>query len=159
MTRYLLDTSIISNVTRPAPSQALVAWMAQQIDEDLFIANGHVYPQVDGHGIGTSFRQKNHLFRNDGKRFVEVGPSAGPGLAIERSFRGAAFAFALGLTGLLVAVDVLFPALGDFRLRGGRVGQIFGLILSRRIRCRHETSPRQNRTSETLCYACAPFHR
>jgi enediyne biosynthesis protein E4 len=61
-------------------------------DEDLFIANGHVYPQVDGHGIGTSFRQANHLFRNDGKRFVEVGKTAGPSLAVERSFRGAAFA-------------------------------------------------------------------
>ena len=60
-------------------------------DEDLFIANGHVYPQVDGHGIGTTFRQANHLFRNDGKRFVEVGASAGPSLAVERSFRGAAF--------------------------------------------------------------------
>jgi hypothetical protein len=58
-------------------------------DEDLFIANGHVYPQVDGHGIGTSFRQANHLFRNDGKRFIEVGKSSG--LAVERSFRGAAF--------------------------------------------------------------------
>ncbi len=58
-------------------------------DSDLFIANGHVYPQVDGHGIGTSFRQANHLFRNEGKRFVEVGKSAG--LAVERSFRGAAF--------------------------------------------------------------------
>ena len=57
-------------------------------DEDLFIANGHVYPQVDGHGIGTTFRQANHLFRNDGKRFVEVG---GPSLAVQRSFRGAAF--------------------------------------------------------------------
>jgi hypothetical protein len=61
-------------------------------DEDLFIANGHVYPQVDGHGIGTTFRQANHLFRNDGKRFLEVGKTAGPSLAVERSFRGAAFA-------------------------------------------------------------------
>ncbi len=38
MTRYLLDTTIISNLTRPAPSGALVAWMAGQADEDLFIA-------------------------------------------------------------------------------------------------------------------------
>lgn len=39
MTRFLLDTSIISNVTKPAPSRALVAWMAEQIDEDLFISS------------------------------------------------------------------------------------------------------------------------
>ena len=39
MTGYLLDTNIISNVTKPAPSEALLAWMAEQIDEDLFIAS------------------------------------------------------------------------------------------------------------------------
>ncbi len=36
--RYLLDTNIISNFTKPAPSEALVGWMAEQADEDLFIA-------------------------------------------------------------------------------------------------------------------------
>ena len=36
MSRYLLDTNIISNVTKPVPSEALVAWMAGQADEDLF---------------------------------------------------------------------------------------------------------------------------
>lgn len=39
MTRYLLDTNIISNVTRPVPSATLVAWMEDQADEDLFIAS------------------------------------------------------------------------------------------------------------------------
>jgi predicted nucleic acid-binding protein len=39
VTRYVLDTNIISNVTRPAPSAALTAWMADQPDEDLFIAS------------------------------------------------------------------------------------------------------------------------
>lgn len=38
MSRYLLDTNIISNVTKPVPSESLLAWMAQQIDEDLFIS-------------------------------------------------------------------------------------------------------------------------
>ena len=37
--RYLLDTNIISNVTKPAPSAPLLAWMAEQNDEDLFIAS------------------------------------------------------------------------------------------------------------------------
>jgi toxin FitB len=36
---YLLDTNIISNVTKPEPSEALVAWMAEQDDEDLFISS------------------------------------------------------------------------------------------------------------------------
>ena len=39
MSRSLLDTNIISNVTKPAPSEALVAWMAGQADEDLFISS------------------------------------------------------------------------------------------------------------------------
>lgn len=39
MTLYLLDTNIISNVTRPAPSESLVAWMSEQSDEDLFISS------------------------------------------------------------------------------------------------------------------------
>ena len=38
MTRYLLDTNIISNVTKPDPSTALLAWMAEQTDNDLFIS-------------------------------------------------------------------------------------------------------------------------
>jgi toxin FitB len=37
--RYLLDTNIISNFTKPAPSKSLIAWMAEQSDEDLFIAS------------------------------------------------------------------------------------------------------------------------
>lgn len=35
--RYLLDTNIISNVAKPSPSPSLLAWMAKQRDEDLFI--------------------------------------------------------------------------------------------------------------------------
>ncbi len=38
MTRYLLDTNIISNVVKPDPSPALLAWMAEQTDQDLFIS-------------------------------------------------------------------------------------------------------------------------
>jgi predicted nucleic acid-binding protein len=35
----LLDTNIISNATKPAPSEALVGWMAAQVDEELFITS------------------------------------------------------------------------------------------------------------------------
>ena len=37
--RYLLDTNIISNITKPVPSASLVSWLARQADEDLFIAS------------------------------------------------------------------------------------------------------------------------
>ncbi|MET4258739.1 putative nucleic acid-binding protein [Bradyrhizobium sp. S3.12.5] len=39
MTRYLLDTNIISNVVKPKPSESLLSWMAMQRDEDLFVAS------------------------------------------------------------------------------------------------------------------------
>ena len=39
MTRYLLDTNILSNVIKPAPSQSLLAWMADQEDDSLFISS------------------------------------------------------------------------------------------------------------------------
>jgi predicted nucleic acid-binding protein len=38
MTRYLLDTNIISNAVKPEPSSELESWMAAQIDSDLFIS-------------------------------------------------------------------------------------------------------------------------
>lgn len=39
MTRYLLDTNIISNIVKPQPSESLLAWMSIQRDEDLYIAS------------------------------------------------------------------------------------------------------------------------
>jgi predicted nucleic acid-binding protein len=39
VTRYLLDTNIISNVIKPEPSQALLSWLEAQADDYLFIAS------------------------------------------------------------------------------------------------------------------------
>jgi predicted nucleic acid-binding protein len=39
VTRYVLDTNIISNVVKPAPSESLIAWMSEQADADLFISS------------------------------------------------------------------------------------------------------------------------
>jgi predicted nucleic acid-binding protein len=38
VSRYLLDSNIISNATKPFPSQLLSAWMMEQFSDDLFIA-------------------------------------------------------------------------------------------------------------------------
>jgi len=38
LTRFLLDTNIVSDITKPTPSPALLAWMAEQADDDLFIS-------------------------------------------------------------------------------------------------------------------------
>jgi predicted nucleic acid-binding protein len=37
--RYLLDTNIISNITKASPSESLLAWMAEQDDDDLYISS------------------------------------------------------------------------------------------------------------------------
>jgi toxin FitB len=39
VTRYLLDTNIISNVVKPEPPSSLLEWMSVQQDGDLFIAS------------------------------------------------------------------------------------------------------------------------
>jgi predicted nucleic acid-binding protein len=39
VTRYLLDTNIVSNPSRPHPSTPLMEWLAAQDREDLFIAS------------------------------------------------------------------------------------------------------------------------
>jgi len=39
VTRYLLDTNIISNIIKPQPSESLLIWWAGQKDEDLFVAS------------------------------------------------------------------------------------------------------------------------
>jgi toxin FitB len=37
--RYLLDTNIISNITKVSPSGKLLAWMKEQNDDDLYISS------------------------------------------------------------------------------------------------------------------------
>lgn len=59
---------------------------------DLFIANGHVYPEVDQQDWGTTWAERPQLFRNvDGSKFQEVPPATGSGLADVVPARGAAF--------------------------------------------------------------------
>ncbi len=56
------------------------------------MANGHIYPEVDQHGLGTRYLQRKQLFKNQGnKRFQEITDQVGGGLLIEKSSRGAAF--------------------------------------------------------------------
>jgi hypothetical protein len=76
--------------------------------EDLFIANGHVNPQVDGHAFGVTYAERPFLFRNlrDG-RFEEIGLKSGPALAKPRVGRGAAVGDFLNNGHLDLAVTVL----------------------------------------------------
>ena len=58
---------------------------------DVMMANGHVYPEVDRHGLGTRYHQRKQLFLNEGKRFRHASADVGGGLLLEKSSRGAAF--------------------------------------------------------------------
>jgi hypothetical protein len=60
--------------------------------QDLFVANGHVYPAVDSSGWGTTFAQRPLLFHNGrGQKFDLVPAVKGTALAEVLTARGAAF--------------------------------------------------------------------
>jgi hypothetical protein len=80
------------------PTIPFLAWGTGFLDFDndglldIFIANGHVYPEVDRQDWGTTWAERPQLFRNvDGSRFREVQPATGSGLADVIPARGAAF--------------------------------------------------------------------
>jgi len=60
-------------------------------DLDLFIANGHIYPQADEvPEISGGYAQANLLLANQGGRFSDASARSGPGLAVVASSRGVA---------------------------------------------------------------------
>jgi hypothetical protein len=59
---------------------------------DLFIACGHLQDNIGQWDDTSPYEARNLLLANDGKgRFTDVSASAGDGLAVQRSSRGAAF--------------------------------------------------------------------
>ncbi|HWW16285.1 MAG TPA: CRTAC1 family protein [Candidatus Dormibacteraeota bacterium] len=90
------DVSLSSRIA--PPSHPYVGWGTGFFDMDnsgwldIFVANGHVYPQVDTIPDAAHFRQPMLLFRNhrDGT-FEEVGTAAGLNNIPMQSRRGAAF--------------------------------------------------------------------
>jgi enediyne biosynthesis protein E4 len=71
---------------------------------DIYVANGHVNPQVDGHGFGVTYGERPLLFRNlKGGKFEETGLRSGSALKLPRVGRGLATAdlFNDGATALL----------------------------------------------------------
>lgn len=75
-----------------------VSWGTAFVDydndglQDLFLANGHVYPAVDNHSWGTSWAQRPLLFKNVGRERFQVVPAVvDSGLAVVVPGRGAGF--------------------------------------------------------------------
>jgi len=59
---------------------------------DLFVANGHVYPEIDRFALGSTYYERKQLYQNLGNAtFREVTTEIGGGLLIEKSSRGVAY--------------------------------------------------------------------
>src|SRR5437588_2394625 len=81
---------------------------------DIFVANGHVNPQVDQHSFGVTYAQRPLLFHNlQGKKFDEIGMNTGPALTRRYVARGAATGDFLnsGAEDLLISVLDSSPVL------------------------------------------------
>jgi hypothetical protein len=60
---------------------------------DIFIANGHVYPEVDGRDLNNTFRERKLLYWNERNgRFRDISLDAGPGIATPLNSHGVAAA-------------------------------------------------------------------
>ena len=60
---------------------------------DLFIANGHVYPEVDGKGLTATFRERKVLYWNQGNgKFKDISLNAGTGIMAAFNSHGVAAA-------------------------------------------------------------------
>jgi hypothetical protein len=75
-----------------------VAWGCGFIDydndgwPDLMQINGHVYPEIDAHDIGQTYKNPRLVYRNLGNgQFKDVSSGMGPGITEQFSSRGAAF--------------------------------------------------------------------
>jgi hypothetical protein len=61
--------------------------------KDIFVANGHVNPQVDQHSFGVTYAERPLLFHNlRNTKFEETGQKSGPALSHRYVARGAASA-------------------------------------------------------------------
>ncbi len=93
---------IFSDVTFMAglgePSLPYLGWGTGFVDLDndglldIFVANGHVSPEIDQSALGSKYFERKQLFRNLGNgQFREVTKEMGESLLVEKSSRGTAF--------------------------------------------------------------------
>jgi hypothetical protein len=93
------DGKFFTDVSREAGlgSRQLLGWGVAFTDvdddgwRDLVVANGHVYPEVEGKQLGDTYKQPTVLYRNLGNgKFEDVTSQAGPAFAVARPARGLA---------------------------------------------------------------------
>jgi len=90
----------VEDVTLPARLgryRNYVGWSTHFVDvdldgwKDIFIVNGHIYPQVDRYPTGLSYLQNRQLYRNAANgTFEDLTSASGPGILRKAAGRGAA---------------------------------------------------------------------
>ena len=84
--------------------------------EDIFIANGHVYPQIQGHKLHVTYAQRKILYRNlRNGRFDDITQQTGAALLEPQVSRGCAFGDFNNDGGLDILVNNLDAAPSLFR--------------------------------------------
>jgi enediyne biosynthesis protein E4 len=90
--------SEVTSTSVIATNQKYVAWGCGFIDydndgwTDILQINGHVYPEIESHDVGQTFKNPRILYRNMGNgQFKDVSAGTGPGINELYSSRGAAF--------------------------------------------------------------------
>lgn len=93
---YFLDVSGRANLA--GSSRPHMGWGTFFFDadcdgyEELFVANGHLMPEIEQAGIAMHYKQPNLLYLNAGDgKFVDVSQRAGPGLDPAEVSRAAAY--------------------------------------------------------------------
>ncbi|HZQ51719.1 MAG TPA: CRTAC1 family protein [Bryobacteraceae bacterium] len=93
------DGKFFTDVSREAGlgSRQLLGWGVAFVDvdddgwRDLVVANGHVYPEVEGKQLGDTYLQPTVLYQNLGNgKFKDVTDEAGPAFRTPRPARGLA---------------------------------------------------------------------
>jgi hypothetical protein len=94
---FFTDVTFLSGLG--ASSVPYLGWGTAFVDLDndgfldLFIANGHVYPEIDGLDLTSTYHEPNQVYRNlRNARFEELTHQIGGPLLEKKSSRGAAFA-------------------------------------------------------------------
>ena len=93
------DGKFFTDVSREAGlgARQFLGWGTAFVDvdddgwRDLVVANGHVYPEVEGKQLGDTYLQPTILYRNEGTgKFKDVSSLAGPAFQVSRPARGLA---------------------------------------------------------------------
>ncbi len=136
-----VDASDVANLV--VPSLPYLGWSTRLADLDadgdldIFVVNGHVYPQVDEADIGESFRQPMQVFMNRGDgAFEDATEKLGAALSKPRASRGAALGDLDGDLRQDIVVNVMDqrPALIRNEMPGASrtvVLELFGRVANR----------------------------